>query len=92
LYQRGVIVHVTIGNAAGRQLWIEDPMRMPFTYPHETQANVIGIERELSPSDLELDPMGISAGMLVELFDHFDWRVTAERMQEDQRRFYQRRS
>ncbi len=90
LYKEGAQIHVTIGNTQGRQLWIDDPMRMGFSYPRKTAADKIEVQRDLSAADFETEPMDISSEMIVELFDHFGWTVDRSRIQTDQARFYKR--
>ncbi|MGO8050887.1 hypothetical protein [Rhizobium leguminosarum] len=90
LYKDGAQIHVTIGNTRERQLWIDDPMRMAFSYPRKTAAPKIEVQRELTAADFETEPMDISSEMVVELFDHFGWTVDRGRIQDDQARFYKR--
>ncbi|CDZ31647.1 Hypothetical protein NGAL_HAMBI1145_04100 [Neorhizobium galegae bv. officinalis] len=90
LYGDGALINVTIGNTAGRQLWIDDPRRMGFSYPRTTAATKIEIQREVSAADFRADPIHISSEMAVELFDHFGWTVDRGRVQADQAQFYKR--
>ncbi len=90
LYKSGATIHITIGNTAGRELWIDDPMRMGFSYARKTAAQQITLERVLSVSELEAEPLDISSKMAVELFDHFDWQASINQIRSDQERFYKR--
>lgn len=90
LYKNGAVTHITIGNTAGRELWIGDPMRMGFSYARKTAAQQIKLEHALSVSELEAEPLDISSKMAVELFDHFNWQASISQIRSDQERFYKR--
>jgi hypothetical protein len=75
-YPSGVIVSLTLENTEGRQLWVDDPQRMPFTDEKKTGATRIEIMREISASEFLTDGAEIARSVLIELFDHFGWRAT----------------
>ncbi len=88
LYEHGMDIAVTIGNTSGRQLWIDDPGRMGFSYPRKTHAESIGLKRRIGQSELELEPREIAFNMIVELFDHFSWSPNPDQVRADQARLY----
>ncbi|SRR5216683_502378 len=73
VYPSGAIVSLTLENTEGRQLWVDDPQRMPFLDEKKTGAARIEIKRELLPSEFSVQGAEIARSVIVELFDHFDW-------------------
>jgi hypothetical protein len=73
VYPSGVIVSLTLENTEGRQLWVDDPQRMPFLDEKKTGAARIEIKRELLPSEFSVQGAEIARSVIVELFDHFGW-------------------
>ncbi|MBY3138991.1 hypothetical protein [Rhizobium laguerreae] len=88
LYERGMDIAVVIGNTSGRQLWIDDPGRMGFSYPRQTHAESIKLERRIDQAGLEVEPREIALGMIVELFDQFDWTPNEDQIRADQIKLY----
>jgi hypothetical protein len=73
VYPSGAIVSLTLENTEGRQLWVDDPQRMPFLDEKKTGAARIEIRRELLPSEFSVQGAEIARSVIVELFDHFGW-------------------
>ncbi|MCA2376671.1 hypothetical protein ACQZ5D_08305 [Agrobacterium sp. 22-211-1] len=89
LYQRGSQIEFTLGQSHGRELWVDDPNRMPFTSPRATSSNSIKVERSLDPSHLLAgDPKETARSMLMEIFDAFGWRPSEDQLQNKQNQLY----
>ncbi len=89
LYKRGADIELTIGQTRGRQLWVDDPMRMPFSMPRITSSEAITVKRSLSPTDLEAgDPKDPALSMLMEIFDAFGWKASPEQLRKQQDQLY----
>lgn len=89
LYKEGATLQISIGNSAGRRLWVEDPMRMNFMSPMATNSPSIMVERNVRTMELLLgDPKSISASMLVEFFDAFGWTPSLEHISSTQMELY----
>ena len=79
LYKEGATIQITLGKSRGRKLWVEDPMRMDFSFPMVTSSDSITVERSLRASDLLLgDPKDISLPMIAEFLDAFGWTPSAD--------------
>jgi hypothetical protein len=86
-YPSGVIVSLSLENTKGRQLWVDDPQRMPFFDEKRTGAERIEIKREISLQESATEGAEIARSVLIELFDHFGWTgpsVENIRSQQDQ--------
>lgn len=90
LYKEGVLLSITLGNSAGRHLWINDVNRLPFLDAKRTEAQELLITRELTVDELEQDPKLIALAILLELFDHFGWAPEPSLIQNDQESLYKR--
>ncbi|WLD99926.1 hypothetical protein PX860_22900 [Agrobacterium leguminum] len=89
LHERGSQIEFTLGQSRGRKLWVDDPNRMPFTSPRATSSNSITVERSLDASHLLAgDPKESARSMLVEIFDAFGWRPSADQLQSKQDQLY----
>ncbi|WLP53177.1 hypothetical protein [Agrobacterium fabrum] len=89
LHQRGSHVEFTVGHSRGRELWVDDPDRMPFTSPRVTSSSSITVERSLDASQLlGGDPKEPARSMLAELFDAFGWRPSSDQLQNKQDQLY----
>lgn len=87
-YPDGVFVNISLENTKGRELWIDDPNRMSFSFPRQTGAERIEIRRELSTSDYVLNTSEMAISVIVELFDQFGWEnVSTENIRRDQQTF-----
>jgi hypothetical protein len=73
-YPSGAIISLSLENTEGRQLWVDDPQRMPFLDEKKTGAARIEIKREMSSTDFSTEGAEIARSVLTELFDHFGWR------------------
>jgi hypothetical protein len=73
LYNGGMMIDIRLENTKGRALWIDDPRRMPFSYPRQTGASSIQVKRELSADDLINADHNASLEALIEVLEHFEW-------------------
>jgi hypothetical protein len=73
-YPSGAIVSLSLENTEGRQLWVDDPQRMPFLDAKTTGAGRIEIKREISAEEFSTEGAEIARSVLIELFDHFGWQ------------------
>jgi hypothetical protein len=86
-YPSGASVSLTLENTEGRQLWVDDPHRMPFMETKSTGAKAIEITREVLPSEFATGGAEIARSVIIEFFDHFGWnQVSPEniRLQQEQ--------
>lgn len=90
LYPEGVIIKLSLEGTRGRQLWVSDPMRMPFSYPRITEAVSVGLERRLTKLQLESDSRLASGDAVLEFFDNFGWNPAPEHVKADQDRLFSR--
>ncbi|WP_342711072.1 hypothetical protein AAFG13_02975 [Bradyrhizobium sp. B124] len=72
-FPSGAIVTLSLENTKGRQLWVDDPQRMPFLDEKKTGAERIEIGREVLPQEFATEGIEIAQSVLMELFDHFGW-------------------
>jgi len=90
VYPLGVKALISLENTAGRQLWINESTRMPFSEPKLTGASSIGIERTIHVRDATGSDHRISMSAIVEIFEHFGWDVAASTLQAQQTSFLNR--
>jgi hypothetical protein len=86
-YPSGALVSLTLENTEGRQLWVDDPQRMPFFDEKKTGAKRIQLTREVLPSDFATEGIEIARSVIIEFFDHFGWdQISLEniRLQQEQ--------
>lgn len=89
LYKEGATIQISLGNTAGRRLWVEDPMRMDFGSPMITSCTSIKVERSARTVELLLgDPKEISRSMLGEFFDAFGWTPSPDLISSSQVELY----
>lgn len=89
LYKEGATIQISLGNARGRRLWIEDPMRLDFLSPMITSSERVTVERSLRTSDLLLgDPKDISLSIISEFFDAFGWTPSSDLISSTQTELY----
>ena len=87
LYPSGVSVSLSLENTEGRQLWVDDPQRMPFFDLKQTGAKRIEMNREILSSQFATGGAEIARSVIIEFFDHFGWdQISAEniRLQQEQ--------
>jgi len=73
-FPSGAIVSLSLENTEGRQLWVDDPQRMPFLDEKKTGATRIAIKREVATEDFLTEATEIARSVLIEIFDHFGWQ------------------
>lgn len=89
LYKSGAEVELTIGGTKGRQLWVDDPRRMPFSAPRVTSSPSIIVERTILPEQLETgEPKDPALSMLMEIFDAFGWKPSSDQINRNQDDLY----
>jgi len=89
LYQHGADVQLTIGRSRGRQLWVDDPMRMGFSTPRVTSSETIEVARTLTRSDFETTtPSAPALSMILEVFEAFGWQASPEQISRTQKELY----
>jgi hypothetical protein len=87
-YPSGAVVSISLENTSDRQLWVDDPQRMPFFTAKKTGASRIEITREVDPSDFISQGVDIARSTILEFFDHFGWdQVSDANIRADQERF-----
>ncbi len=89
LYQSGVEVIITLGNAQGRILQAGHG-RVPFWDRLTTSAEKIEVRKSLDPSKLSGGQKGFAIRSCVEIFDKFGWSPDPSQLEADQERFYRR--
>jgi len=88
LYQDGVGLSLQFHSGPeARTLWIEDPMRVPFTYDRTTSATVISFERTVTPAEVA-DPKTLAAEVARHIFDRFGWEPSDEQLAYDIDKLY----
>lgn len=90
LYRDGARVDLSLENTAGRQLWINEWNRMPFSYERRTDAPRIVHSFDLSPDDLGRKDHSFYLADLRDFFEHFDWTPSDDILRSDQRRLLTR--
>ncbi|TWC90146.1 hypothetical protein FB593_1011426 [Rhizobium sp. SJZ105] len=89
LYAGGTQIDFTLGRSHGRELWMDEPNRMPFTVRRVTSSKSVKVERTLDASQLlGGDPKEPARSMLVEIFDAFGWRPSSDLLQSKQDQLY----
>ncbi len=91
LYEDGLLINITLGGTANRELWIEDPMRMGFSFPRRTIAESVTVERQLTPSQLSTDSGEASRPAIREMFEPFGWTPSEEQLRSDQQKLFSMR-
>jgi len=90
-YKAGAEVLISAENTAKRELWIADPMRMPFSYPRTTGAQRIVLARNLGPDDLNRSSTELSVSLTLEFFDNFGWQPSPDQIAADREKLLSRR-
>ena len=90
-YESGAQVNISIENSAQRELWISDPMRMPFSYPRATGAQRVVLNRELASDDLKRSSPELSIMLCQEFFDNFGWQPDPNQIIADREKLLSRR-
>lgn len=89
IYQGGASIDLTIGKTRGRQLWIDNPNRMPFSVPRKTASEAVAVGVMLTPSDfMAVDPKDPAMEMLLKVFDAFGWSASPEQIRKSQDELY----
>lgn len=89
LYKEGATIQISLSNARGRRLWVEDPNRMDFVYPMVTSSESIAVERSIRTSGLLLgDPKEISLPIIAEFLDAFGWTPPPDLISSQQNELY----
>jgi hypothetical protein len=86
-YPSGAIVSICLKNTQGRNLWVDDPQRMPFLDQKKTGAEQIEIQREIPALKITNDAIENAQSVLFELFNNFGWHNPSTqniRSQQDQ--------
>lgn len=87
LYKEGVNLSLTLHNIKDRELWIEDPGKMPLRYARRTGAEEIKIERKFSVEEILTHSRKEAINVTLEIFDNFDWgNPSRENLEKDQDR------
>ncbi|MGE3333150.1 MAG: hypothetical protein AB7I36_05865 [Rhodospirillaceae bacterium] len=71
-FGKGVSIQIEVHNTKGRTLWA-DGDRVPFIEPRRTEAKEFSLIRELQTVALIGDPVDITLGLVIELFEHYGW-------------------
>jgi hypothetical protein len=79
LYDEGVRLRITAEPLRDRELWIDDPYRMPFTTSQKTGAERFSWDQEYTKAILT-DPNAEARNILIALFDSFDWNPSHEQL------------
>jgi len=90
VYDDGVEVLVELHNLKGRALWLDDPLRVGFSYPRVTDADHLEWKQLHSMSEV-LDKATVFARALLRTwFDAFDWQASDELISGDQEKLLTR--
>jgi hypothetical protein len=91
LYRGSVQIFIELNNTKGRELWLDDPRRVPFLETKKTDAQTIKIERNLEHTELANNSADIALKAIVEILDNFGWsNVPLESLKIDQEKFLKR--
>jgi len=90
LYEDGATVLLSLENTYHRQLWVNEPSRMPFYEEKRTGSQRIEITRSLTKASLEAADHTLSLEVLQELFGYFGWDVAIATISAQQTRFLNR--
>lgn len=91
LYDEGVRLNLSLHNTKDRQLWVEDPMRVPFMMPRKTSALEIVFTETYSKDEVVTNPKGLANKMILQLVDVFEWNPPAEQIAKEQDALMSRR-
>ena len=85
LYDEGVNVSISLFNARGRHLWLEDKMRIGFSVEYRTDAEKIEFRKSYSKADLLATPSELALESIRFVFDRFGWHSPPiETLRQDQ--------
>jgi hypothetical protein len=90
LYTDGVRVDISLGPVNDRELWIEDPRRVEFSYPRKTGEARLQWQKIYTKDDITLRSTELARLMLTEWFDAFDWHPSEELVTSDQEKLLTR--
>lgn len=89
-YKDGATVAVELRNSRGRRLWVDEWNRMPFSYPRQTQAEVLTLKQTFSGAELRDNHKEVTREQILTFFDLFGWNPDPAQIETDQERFYRR--
>ncbi len=84
LYQDGVLVDFSLNNLKGRELWIEDGGRVPFSYPRKTGAENLKFIKTYTKEEVMQNSKLLANSIIREIFDSFEWNPSVEQILKDQ--------
>ena len=84
-----VLIYISLNNNANRSL-VAGENRIPFFEANVSATETIALSGEVSMGGAEDDARSLSRHMLLELFDHFGWNPSEDRIREEQERYYRR--
>lgn len=91
VYDEGVEVHITLHGLKGRRLWIDDPMRVDFSYGRVTDAPSLDWQKAYSKKEIIEGHTAIARKQLLTWFDAFNWQAPEDLIAKDQEKLLTRR-
>ena len=76
-YKSGCLVDISLNNAAGRKLYVDEQQRSGFYWDRVTQETTITFRDEFSRSNLD-DPKELTRKAMRTVFDTFGWETPTE--------------
>lgn len=86
LYDEGVAVELALHNLKGRELWMDDAMRIPFFQRHVTGAEELKWSYTLSKDEAIGGSSRLVVGVLLTLFDAFGWEPSEGTLRDEHAR------
>lgn len=88
IYADGVQISIEMYKTSGRELWMNDPSRVPFSRPKICAAEEIKYSKSLSP--LEIQNQRVESVKAIQMiYDRFNWNPTDEMVEGLQNELYQ---
>lgn len=92
IYGEGVKIEVSYHNMGGRSLWVDDKIRIPFSFPRKTAAPEIKFSKTLTQDEAINDSKELALEAILEVFDNFDWEnPPLDTIKQDQEKLLTRR-
>ena len=81
-YKNGVQASIQLRNVRDRELYVDEPMRVPFATHKVTQAEQIEFAKVLSASEIQ-QPKPLASAALRHIYDRFDWQPNPSILESD---------
>jgi len=91
LYDEGVAVSVRLVGMKGRALWLDDPMRIRFSFERKTDAEQIEWKQVHTKDEVLSKAPELARDVLRHVFDRFGWQPNEEQLRADQDKLLSKR-